>query len=77
LLFQVLEEEDESEVSSAAIWSLSQIGGEDVRIYIQGLLDLAEEDEDVEFLEEVLENLEFTDELNRFDLLSVEPDLDD
>jgi HEAT repeat protein len=77
LLFQVLEEEDESEVSSAAIWSLSQIGGEDARIYIQGLLDLAEEDEDVEFLEEVLENLEFTDELNRFDLLSVEPDLDD
>jgi HEAT repeat protein len=77
LLFQVLEEEDESEVSSAAIWSLSQIGGEDARIYIQGLLDLAEEDEDVEFLEEVLENLEFTDELNRFDLLSVEPDQDD
>ena len=77
LLFQVLEEEDESEVSSAAIWSLSQIGGEDVRIYVQGLLDLAEEDEDVEFLEEVLENLEFTDELNRFDLLSVEPDQDD
>jgi len=77
LLFQVLEDEDESEVSSAAIWSLSQIGGEDVRIYIQGLLDLAEEEEDVEFLEEVLENLEFTDELNRFDLLSVEPDQDD
>jgi len=77
LLFQVLEEEDESEVSSAAIWSLSQIGGEEARIYIQGLLDLAEEDEDVEFLEEVLENLEFTDELNRFDLLSVEPDQDD
>lgn len=77
LLFQVLEEEDESEVSSAAIWSLSQIGGEDVRIYIQGLLDLAEEEQDIEFLEEVLENLEFTDELNRFDLLSVEPDQDD
>ena len=28
----------------------------------------------VEFLEEALENLDFTDELNRFDLLSVEPD---
>ena len=39
LLFQVLEEEDEDQVSSAAIWSLSQIGGEDVRLYIQNLLD--------------------------------------
>jgi len=48
-----------------------------VRIYVQGLLDLARKNEDVEFLEEVLENLEFTDELNRFDLLSVEPDQDD
>jgi len=77
LLFQVLEEEDEDQVSSAAIWSLSQIGGEDVRIYIQNLLDLAEDDEGVQFLEEALENLEFTDELNRFDLMSLEPDQDE
>ena len=30
----------------------------------------------VEFLEDALENLDFTDELDRFDLLSVEPDID-
>ena len=63
ILFKVLEEEEEDEITSAAIWSLSQIGGEDVRLYIENLLDLAEEDEDVEFLEEALENVEFTDEL--------------
>ncbi len=74
LLLQVLEDEEEDEVSSAAIWSLSQIGGEDARVYIENLLDLAQEGEDVEFLEEALENLEFTDELSRFDLMSVEPD---
>ena len=74
LLFKVLEDEDEDEISSAAIWSLSQIGGEDARLYIENLLDLAEEDDDVEFLEEALENLEFTDELNRFDLMSIDPD---
>jgi HEAT repeat protein len=74
LLLQVLEDEEEDDVSSAAIWSLSQIGGEDARVYIENLLDLAQEDEDVEFLEEALENLEFTDELSRFDLMSVEPD---
>jgi len=74
LLFEVLEEEDEGEISSAAIWSLSQIGGEDVRLYIQNLLDLAEDEEDVQFLEDALENLEFSDELSRFDLLAVDPD---
>jgi HEAT repeat protein len=74
LLFQVLEDEDEDDITSAAIWSLSQIGGEDARLYIQNLLDLAEEDEDVEFLEQALDNLEFTDELNRFDLMSIESD---
>jgi HEAT repeat protein len=77
LLFEVLEEEDEDQVSSAAIWSLSQIGGEEVRLYIQNLLDEAEDDEVVEFLEDALENLDFTEELDRFDLLSVEPDADE
>jgi HEAT repeat protein len=74
MLFRVLEEEEEDEITSAAIWSLSQIGGEDVRLYIENLLDLADEDEDVEFLEEALDNVEFTDELNHFDLLSIDPD---
>jgi len=77
LLLQVLEEEDADEISSAAIWSLSQLGGEDARLYIQNLLDLVEDEEDAQFLEDALENLEFTDELNRFDLMSVEPDLDE
>jgi HEAT repeat protein len=76
LLFGVLEDEDEDDITGAAIWSLSQIGGEDARIYIQNLLDLAEDDDDVQFLEETLENLEFTDELGRFDLMSVQPDND-
>ncbi len=74
VLFRVLEDEEEDDITSAAIWSLSQIGGEDVRLYIENLLDLAEEDEDVEFLEEALDNVEFTDELNHFDLLSIDPD---
>ncbi len=77
LLFKLLEEEEEDEITSAAIWSLSQIGGEDVRLYIENLLDLAEEEEDIEFLEEALDNVEFTDELNHFDLLSIDPDEDE
>ena len=73
-LFRLLEEEEEDDIASAAIWSLSQIGGEDARLYIENLLDLAEEEEDVKFLEEALDNIEFTDELNQFDLLSIDPD---
>lgn len=76
LLFEVLENEDDDDISSAAIWSLSQLGGEDARLYIQNLLDLAEEEEDVQFLEEALENVEFTDELIRMDLLAIDPDED-
>ncbi len=77
LLFQVLEEEEEDNITTAAIWSLSQVGGEDARLYIENLLDVAEDEEDVKFLEDALENVEFTDELGRFDLLSIEPDEDE
>ncbi len=76
-LFHVLEEEEEDDIASAAIWSLSQIGGEDARLYIENLLDLAEEEEDIKFLEEALDNVEFTDELNHFDMLSIDPDEDE
>ena len=76
-LLKVLEDEDDDDLSSAAIWSLSQIGGEDARLYIENLLDLAEDDEDAEFLQEALDNLEFTDELSRFDLMSVDPGEDE
>ena len=38
---------------------------------------VAEEEEDVEFLQEALDNLDFTDELSRFDLLEIEPEEDE
>jgi HEAT repeat protein len=77
ILIKVLEEKDEDEITRAAIWSLSQIGGEDVRVYIENLIDLAEDDEQVEFLEEALDNLVFTEEMSRFDLMSYDPDEED
>jgi hypothetical protein len=73
-LLRMLEEEENEEVITAAIWSLSQIGGEDVRTYLEALLDRAEEDEMIGFLEEALDNLAFTEDLDRFDLLAVDPD---
>jgi hypothetical protein len=74
LLLKLLGEEEDDRVLSAAIWSLSQIGGEDVRTYLESLLDQLEDDEQIAFLEEALDNLAFTEDLDRFDLLSYDPE---
>jgi HEAT repeat protein len=76
LLLRMLGEEEEGTVLSAIIWSLSQIGGEDVRTYLDNLLDLSEDEEQIAFLEEALDNLAFTEDLDRFDLLAFDPDDD-
>ena len=73
-LFKLLEDEDDDDIAAAAIWSLSQVGGEDVRIYIQNLIDQSEDDEQVEFLEDALENLFFTEDLAKFDLMNLDAD---
>lgn len=73
-LLRVLESEESDEVTMAAIWSLSQIGGEDVQTYLETLLDQAEEDDMIAFLEEALDNLGFTEDLDRFELMSFDPD---
>jgi HEAT repeat protein len=74
ILLKMLSEEEDADVLSAVIWSLSQIGGEDVRTYLENLLDQLEDDEQVMFLEEALDNLAFTEDLERFDLLALDTD---
>ncbi len=79
LLLELLEEEFDDAIIGAAIWSLSQIGGEDVRIYLQSLLDKVVDDDDhAAFLEEALDNLVFTEDMTSLDLLALDADdLDD
>src|SRR5258706_3620453 len=77
MLLQILAEgEDDDEIIGAAIWSLSQIGGEDVRTFLEALLDQTdEENEDqVVLLEEALDNLAFTEDLDRFELMAIDPE---
>jgi HEAT repeat protein len=74
ILLKMLSEEEDATILSAVIWSLSQIGGEDVRTYLENLLDQLEDDEQIAFLEEALDNLAFTEDLERFDLLAFDPD---
>jgi len=82
ILLQLLAEieEQDDEIVNAAIWSLSQIGGEDVRTFLEALLDQTDEEDEeaVEFIEEALENLSFTEDLDRFELMAFDPEgLDD
>jgi HEAT repeat protein len=74
LLLRLLEEEFHEAIAGAAIWSLSQIGGEDVRIYLQNLLDNVEDDDQAAFLEEALDNLAFTEDMASFDMLALDAD---
>jgi len=77
LLLDLLEEEFDDVIAGAAVWSLSQIGGEDARSYLENLLDNLDEDEpQYRFVEEALDNLAFTDDLSQFDLMSYDPDED-
>lgn len=75
IMLRMLEdEEEEDSVLTAAIWSLSQIGGEDARYTLLSLLDQAQDEDLIEYLEDALENLDFNEELDRFDLLSLNED---
>lgn len=78
ILLKMLEDEEEDDnVTMAAIWALSQIGGEDARAYILSLLDNAEDEETAEFLEDALDNLDFNEQLNQFDMMSLDEDDED
>lgn len=73
IMLQMLEDEEEDDdVISAVIWSLSQIGGDDARIYLVHLIEQTEDEDLVAFLEDALENLDFNEELDKFDLLSLD-----
>lgn len=66
----------DEDVRSAAIWSLSQIGGEGVHELLEELYDDTDDEEELEFLEAALDNLAFTQDVGQFSLLDVS-DLDE
>ncbi len=73
-LLEMLEDEADDDIFQAIIWSLSQIGGDDVRTMLETLLARAEDDEQIEFIEEAIANLSFTEDLDEFDLVAFDPD---
>lgn len=71
MLIEMLDD-DNDDARMAAIWSLSQIGGEGVREHLEALAAATDDEDESEFIQNALENLEFTEDIELFDLIDVE-----
>jgi HEAT repeat protein len=72
-LLELLEDVD-SDVRMAAIWSLSQIGGDRVRRALENMLETTEDEDEANQIDTALENLDFTEEMNQLALLEIPED---
>ncbi len=76
-LVDLLQDED-SEVRLVAAWSLSQIGGNGVAEALEELLERTEDEDETDLVENAIENLALTQEMNDLNLLDLSPeDLED
>jgi HEAT repeat protein len=75
-LIELLDEEDEEEMRDAVIWALSQAGGEGAQEALEDQLAQAADDDLREYIQEALDNLAFSDDLQDPLLLDIEPDED-
>ena len=66
--------DDDDQARMAAIWSLSQIGGEGVHAILEKLLENAEDEDDIDFIEAALDNLYFTEDMESLPILNVIPE---
>lgn len=78
ILLEMLNSED-SNLRQVAVWSLSQIGGNNVRDALEDLLESVEDEDEADFIETALENLEFTEDfaLELIDIMDELGELDD
>ncbi len=72
-LIEYLEHEDR-DIRLSAIWALSQTGGEGVQETLEMIYDESEDPEEVDLLEDALDNLAFTEDMELFALLDFSDD---
>lgn len=73
-LLALLDEEiEDEEIRLALIWSLSQIGGSEVKEKMDELIDNAASEEEIEWIEKAMENLEISS-ISNMELLDFYPD---
>jgi HEAT repeat protein len=75
-LIELLEDGDQ-DVRMASIWSLSQIGGDGVQEALELLSEETEDEEEAGFIDDALDNLQFTEEMQLFSLMELEDDIDE
>lgn len=68
LLDMLDEEAQDPDITKAVIWSLSQIGGDEVRDTLEKLLEEIDDDEEAETLQDALDNLSFTEDVGLYGL---------
>ncbi len=73
-LLEMIETNEDEEIIESVIWSLSQIGGEGVREVLEQLVENADDEEMAEFIQDALDNLDFT---NGFDYLMFDMDINE
>ncbi len=74
MLLELLDDSD-SDVRMAAVWAVSQIGGNGVRRALENLLEITDDDE-ANQIDNALENLDFTEEMRDLALLEIPEDGD-
>lgn len=74
-LKELLEDAD-YDVRMASVWSLSQIGGTELQMIFDNLLDEAELDREIQVIEDAIENLIFNQSIGFHDPLEFNDDLD-
>jgi len=72
-LLDLLDDEEDLQMRRSLVWALSKIGGEGVREKLDELIEIEEDDEEMDFLEDALENLSFTED-EQFDLFAAGSD---
>ena len=64
-----LNQDNDDEIRHAAIWSLSQIGGEGVQELLEKFYDNTDNEEELEFIEAAFDNLAFTQDMELFSIM--------
>lgn len=71
-------DDPEQDIRHAAIWALSEIGGDDAKLALETALMQARDEDEIDFLEEALDNLDFNEMAFGFELLDLsEEDLEE
>ena len=75
-LLELLKEpfELDFDLRSIIIWSLSQIGGKNVRKTLERILEETEDDDEALFIDNALENLDFSESFPELDMLEIHSD---